>query len=473
MSAAPRLVVVGAGPAGVAAALAAARGGVRVVLVDSAARAGGQYHLQPPPAGRHYRANPLQRAVTAHPRVEHLPHATVWSLEPGPPPAGHLVLLQQGPADAAGRGVRALAADGLVLCTGTHDRVLPFPGWDLPGVVSAGAARALAKGQRTAVGRRVVVAGTGPFLPPVAASLLGVGARVVGVYEAGRPASWLRSPVVALRDGGPDKLAELAAHTTGLTRHGIAYRTRRAVVAAHGGDRLEAVTVARVDARWRIVDGTERVVEPVDALCVGHGFLPQLELALAAGCAVRDGRVLVGPRQQTSVRRVYAAGDLTGSGGAAAAAAEGELAGLTAAADLTGRPADPARTMAAEARARAGRRFAAALAATYPVGDGWRTWLREDTVVCRCEEVTYGQLREAVVGRGADGARALGLACGAGLGACQGRMCGRAVADLAAGLLGHPLAEADALDRRPLGHPVRLADLAGLADDSSRRPPVD
>ncbi|OKH97827.1 hypothetical protein A6A06_31205 [Streptomyces sp. CB02923] len=488
-----------------AAALAAAGAGARVVLVDDGERPGGQFHRQAPDGPARGAA---VRAVQEHPRVEWLPGCTVWALEPGgghqaAPPgrtdAGWTVHVLQGPADAPGRTAHTLRAAALVLCTGAYDRALPFPGWDLPGVVTAGAAQALAKGQRTAVGRRVVVSGTGPFLLPVASSLLTVGARVLGVYEAGSPAAWLRAPVAALRDGH-GKLPELLAYAAGLARHRVPYRTRRAVVAAHGRDRVEAVTVARLTPDWRIVPGTGHRVEGVDAVCVGHGFTPQLELALAAGCTLRDGAwVAVGAWQQTSVPGVYAAGEPTGIGGAALAAAEGELAGLAAArwagpgeADVVPGAADavpgvadvvpgvadvvsgvaervPAdvvtRALAARRRVVAGRRFARLLAEAHPVRDGWHTWLGEDTLVCRCEEVPYGVLRTAVgqrAGDGGGGAAADGmctfkLATRVGLGPCQGRICARN----AAGLCGpDALPDPQTADRRPIAQPVRLADLA-------------
>ncbi|CAM5521706.1 FAD-dependent oxidoreductase [Streptomyces abikoensis] len=482
----PLVVVVGAGPAGSRAALSAARCGAQVALVDSGERVGGRYERQPAADGsegaeraERAAARPLELAVAAQPRIEHLPGATVWALEPAPAPGRHLVHLQQGPADDRGRPVRTLTADALVLCTGAFDRALPFPGWELPGVVTAGAAQTLAVEQRTAVGARAVVSGTGPFLLPVALSLLDAGAHVLGVYEAGNPARWLRSPAAALRDGGSGRLAELASYAAGLARGRVPYRTRQAVVAAHGRDRVEAVTVARLDAGWHPVPGSEQRLAPVDAVCVGYGFTPQLELPLAAGCAVRDGHVVVDERQATTVPGVYAAGELTGVAGAPAAAAEGELAGLAAVAELAERqwvtggtaaaedgaglaPPPPARVAAAAARVRSGRRFGQALARAHPVPGGWRGWLREDTLVCRCEEVSYGELRDAVVARGADGMRALKLACRAGLGACQGRVCGRNTAELAAALLGAPVADPYATDRRPLAGPVRLGDLAGL-----------
>jgi hypothetical protein len=370
----------------------------------------------------------------------------------------------------------------------------------------------------------------------VMSSLLGVGAQVVGVYEAGTPARWLRHPVTALRDGRA-KLPELAAYAALSARHRVPYRTRRAVVAAHGRDRVEAVTVARLDADWNIRPGSERRIDGVDAVCVGYGFTPQLELAVAAGCALRDGPdggpcVAVDAAQATTVPGVYAAGEITGIGGADAAAAEGEVAGLAAvryetAPGLTTRrraaepraeagqagtgrsgagqfgagqfgagqfgagqsgagqfgagqagigqagtrqvetsqagplptpESSPVRVSAAAARAaagvRAGRRFAAALADVHPLRPGWRGWLTDETLICRCEEITYGDLRAAVRDRGADGMRALKLISRVGLGPCQGRVCGRNAAELAG------IRDAPGTDRRPIAQPIRLGDLA-------------
>jgi NADPH-dependent 2,4-dienoyl-CoA reductase/sulfur reductase-like enzyme len=346
----------------------------------------------------------------------------------------------------------------LVLATGAYDRVLPFPGWDLPGVYAAGAAQALAKGQRVAVGKRVLLAGTGPFLLPVTESLLGVGAEVVGLLDANRPAAvlkgWLTDPLVA-----QSKFREAAEYGALLARHRIRLQHGRTVIAAHGTDRVESVTVARLDRDWRPLPGTERRIE-VDAVCLGFGFTAQLELAVSARCELGTGpdggpAVLVDEHQQTSVPGVFAAGELTGIGGADLAAAEGRVAGAAAAGSLS--PADQRAVVK-------GNRFAAALAKAYPIKPGWQSWSTGSTLVCRCEEVTRDDLRDAVVERDVLGTRSLKLSSRAGLGLCQGRVCSRTVADLAAAYQPGVRADLVASSRRPIAVPVRLRDLAATSE---------
>ncbi|MFE7311813.1 FAD-dependent oxidoreductase [Streptomyces sp. NPDC057555] len=488
-----RVVVVGAGPAGLAAAEAALRAGARVTLVDSAENPGGQYHRMLPDAYAAVRPQRLQhgwrafdrrrRRVLGHPRCTWCPETAVWALErrdpgePGPP----RVHLLPGPADGAGRGRCVLDPDALVLAVGAHDRVLPFPGWELPGVFTAGAAQALAKGERVVVGDRVVVAGTGPFLLPVAATLLEAGARVCEVLEANTSATlargWSRRPWELAAQTA--KTGELVRYAAELTRHRVTYRRGRTVVEARGAGRVEEVVTARLRPDWSVVPGSERSTA-VDALCVSHGFSPQLELPVAAGCVLRgavpgspaDRFVTVDGRQRTSVPGVFAAGEITGIAGAQAARAEGALAGWIAAG---GDPAAPGLRAVRRARDQ-GRAFAERLARAHPIGAAWPRWLRPQTVVCRCEETDYATLTRAVTDPAGGATRVARLGTRAGLGPCQGRVCGPTVAELTARLRDGPAERpVEGLPvavphHRPLAQPIRLGDLAAPAVPLPHRP---
>jgi NADPH-dependent 2,4-dienoyl-CoA reductase/sulfur reductase-like enzyme len=426
------VAVIGAGPAGLAAAAAASDVGRSVVVFDLNARPGGQFYRHPadgrPTAGQHGWAT-FQRLRS---RVDVVTGRPVAMVGGGPPFT-----------------VAGVTADAVVIATGAHDRVLPFPGWTLPGVLTAGGAQALWKGNRVLPGRRIVVAGTGPFLLPVAAGLARAGARVLGVFEANDPTRFARFPGALARD--PGKLAEAFGYHGVLARHRVPVRNRHAVVAAHGDDRVTAVTVARVTRDWRRVPGTERRID-CDTVAVGFGFTPQIDIGVALGCATHvtpDGTLAltVDDHQRTSVPGVYAAGEVTGIGGVTLSLTEGAIAGST---------RDDPRLRARRDRHRA---FAAAMAAVYPVREGWLSHVRGDTLLCRCEEVDADAVAMAVDELGARDARAVKLFTRAGMGWCQGRMCGEAVACAVRARTGTDPGLA-AMTRRTLAQPVRLGDLA-------------
>ncbi|NML54581.1 FAD-dependent oxidoreductase [Streptomyces sp. R302] len=451
------LAIVGAGPAGLAAAVTAAALGRTVTLLDAGARPGGQYYRHPDPALGATRPQALhhdwaafagrEAELRAHERagrVRYLANHQVWSVTG----SGTDWRVHSRTDDEAGEPVRARA---VLLATGAYERQLPFPGWTLPGVVGAGGAQAMLKSGLVLPGRRVVVAGSGPLLLAVAASLAAAGARVPAVVEAAGYGPYARHTGTLLRN--PAKLAEGALYGAALLRHQVRPLLRHAVVEAHGTDRVEAVTVARLDRDWRPVPGTGRRI-PCDALAVGHGLVPELSLATALGCTTRtaaDGTaaLVLTPGLRTSVPGVWAAGETGGVGGAQLALTEGEIAAHSIAGQAVPTPL-------ARRRERL-RAFADAMGAAHRPGAGWTGWLREETAVCRCEEVPAGRVREAVEELGATDARTVKLLTRAGMGWCQGRMCGPAVAALAGG--------EPAADRRPLACPVRLGELAELPAD--------
>lgn len=430
------LIVIGAGPAGMAAAevVAAHRG--RVAVVDAGIRPGGQYfrHTSDVAARSRGRIGRWQKLTAA---VDYLPRHLVWHVSRGDGFTIRALAGQRGDSvELTGRAV--------LLATGAYDRSLPFPGWELPGVMTAGGVQSLWKGSGVVPAGRIVVAGTGPFLLPVATGALAGGGRVVGVYEANRVG---RDAMGLMRAG--TKLFEAAGYLSRLAGHRVPYRVGHAVVAASGGDRLEAVTVAEVTSDWTVVPGTSRRIE-CDVLAVGYGFTPQLELAQALECRLTTGTdgtavVAVSATQRTSVPGVYAAGETTGVGGAALAEIEGRLAGH---AIVGARP--PGRLLTARAAA---WRFADRLASSFPVRDGWMGWLGEETVVCRCEEVDHRAVKAAVSAGGVE-PRTVKLLSRAGMGVCQGRVCGFAVSCLTGDRSRAPLS-------RAIGQPVGLDALAG------------
>ena len=457
------VAVIGAGPAGLAAAGSAAAGGARVALVDSNARPGGQYwrHRDADEGTQHAGWPDFQRLRAAAEHADRLTihyGAAVWHVEPE---AGGGFSVHAGTE----AGDLVVQTRTLVLAPGAYDRQLPFPGWTTPGVFTAGGVQALLKGQGVLAGSRIVVAGTGPFLLAVAAGLARAGAQVAGVFEAGAPPlSFARHPVTLARNAG--KLREAARYAAILARYRIPYRTRTAVIAAHGTQALTGVQVARIDRNWRVVPGTGRRID-CDTLAVGYGFTPQLELAVQLGCATEldaDGSLVavVDADQLSSVPGAYLAGEATGVGGAALAVAEGRIAGSCAAAAAGAGPT-PAGTLTGVRQQRSTQRsFAAALHRAYPVRSGWTEWADAATIVCRCEEVSIGAVTEAIDELGANDPRAVKLYARPGMGLCQGKVCGYATACLVAARSGRDLTAQDlqGMASRPIAQPVTLGALA-------------
>jgi NADPH-dependent 2,4-dienoyl-CoA reductase/sulfur reductase-like enzyme len=461
------IAVLGAGPAGMAAAAEAARRGARVVLFDESAAPGGQVYRAPPPGfampadADRREGDALRAALAASGAVLRMGHR-VWGVGGGP-------LVPQGMAAAPFR-IDALAPDGsnatlearaLLLATGTHERIIAFPGWTLPGVLGLAAATILLKAQGVLPGRRVVVAGAGPLLFAVAYKLIKAGAAVAAVVDLATAGEWARAlPALAAR---PDLLLRGAGWRAALLARRVPVLAGHRVVSAAGDAVLRAVRVAPLDG------GAAREIA-CDALCIGHGLVPGTEATRAFRAAHRYEAAAGGwvpvldADRRTSIPLLYAAGDGSGLRGAAAAPASGRLAALAALRDLgalTPAAHGAARVAPAAAFARAAR-AGAAMAAMMALRPALVATIPPETIICRCEGVTRAEI-EAAVADGAADMNQVKQFSRAGMGPCQGRLCGETAAELVAARVGGRERAGFATGRLPL-RPVAMDALLGAFD---------
>ena len=454
-------VVIGGGPAGLAAARAAARHGVDVVLVDENSALGGQYYRQLPsgfrPTGRALGREAAEGArVIADVRalgVELRLGAVAWS-----------IFDQRTVAIATADATERVDAGAIVLAPGAYDRPVPFPGWTLPGVFTAGGAQNLMKGYRVLPGRRVLVAGSGPLLLVVAHYLLRGGAQVMAVCDA--------ASLSGLWRYAPRMLAHLDMVQRGyryrqeLRHAGVPFLAGHVIRRALGTTAVTGAVVSPCGDDWTPRDTGERTFE-VDAIICGYGFLSSLELSRLAGCDHRwddsvGGWVPVRTRDmESTVPGIFIVGDGGGVAGAAVALEEGHVAGLAIAA-RSGRLAG--REYSREKSRAHGRLlhlagFRRVMDEVYRYGPGLAQLAAADTVLCRCEEVTQREALEAVRD-GATEVNEVKAWTRIGMGRCQGRMCGPALGDLIARATGKPVSEVGVFSPRPPAKPVPLRALA-------------
>ncbi|WP_118180314.1 NAD(P)/FAD-dependent oxidoreductase [Paraburkholderia phosphatilytica] len=388
------IVIAGAGPAGLHAAQAAAAGGARIAILDDNPSAGGQVWRQGPshPVSAPLRA--LLDELRARDNVDWWPGARIVAAL-----APRRVLVE-----SAARGSVWLDWSRLVIATGARERMLPFAGWTLPGVTGAGGLQALIKGGVPVRGERIVIAGSGPLLIAALATARDAGACVVAVVEQASAAAVMRFG--AGLAATPSKLVQAASLTRGFA--GTRYLTGSVVVEARGAGRVETATIRRADGTTITLD--------CERIACGYGLVPNLTLAHALGCALRDDAIAVDGAQRTSISDVFAAGESTGVGGMELAAVEGRIAGLVA----SGHAGEVDATLAK--RRAHWRRFAARVDHAFALGDAARALPPPDTLMCRCEDVSVGDVSAHATWRDAK----LHTRCG--MGACQGRICGTAAA---------------------------------------------
>jgi NADPH-dependent 2,4-dienoyl-CoA reductase/sulfur reductase-like enzyme len=406
------VLVIGGGPAGLAGAVSAKESGARVAIVDDNPGLGGQiWRGEQRKASTPEAAEWLRRVQAA--QIEFIPGARVYDQ----PEVGQLLA-------ETFDGVVTLGYRKLILATGARERFLPFPGWTLPGVAGAGGLQALVKSGLPIAGKKVIVAGTGPLLLAVAAYLRKCGAQVLLIAEQASQRSLLSFGLGLWRS--PGKIFQALQLKRELAW--IPHLTGCWPVAANGDGQLRSVTLRRGQKTWEV---------GCDYLACGFHLLPNTELAVFFGCALRAGVVQVDEFQQTTMSGVYCAGESTGIGGLEVSLIEGQIAGLAAAGQL-----EQARALFAERSKH--QRFADLLNRTFTLREELKELPQAETIVCRCEDVSFARLKQQAAWRAAK----LHTRCG--MGPCQGRICSGAIEFL----LGWP-----AESVRPPVFPVKVGSL--------------
>jgi NADPH-dependent 2,4-dienoyl-CoA reductase/sulfur reductase-like enzyme len=439
------IAIIGAGPAGLAAAKVAAESGAEVIVLDSARRPGGQYwrHREGVQGYKSHRASGYFDAVINSRNVTYMHGAQVWSALRDKDSIT-LNYLHEGIE-------KSITVEKLILTTGAYDRSIPFTGWELPGSMTPGAAQALLKGHGVVAGKKILVSGTGPFLLPVAVGLAEAGAEVLGIVEAHSPLRWLRSPLALILN--PQKALELLYYLGKIRKYSLKVYFGSAIIGFSGSTATVSKVKSNLEAKGEVTQ-----IE-CDVVASGWGFNPDVTLGGILGCnqkVDRDGSVIftVDREQRSSVENIWIAGEATGIGGADLALAEGEIAALSA---LNG--SIPFSLVFKRYRLQL---FATALQRSYPVGNGWQSWIKSETKICRCEEVSHGEICQSVTELSAQDSRTSKLFTRAGMGLCQGRVCSRNVSEIIACHSGSSVSDQERISysNRPIAAPISLGTLA-------------
>jgi len=460
------IAIVGAGPAGVAAAVTAARAGASVMLLDEYARPGGQYYKQPAhadggPTYPHSLASNIQQGRElleglSHPGIDLQCNTLVWNIS-----ADELVLDLCGPA-----GARALQAQCIILCAGATERVMPFPGWTLPGVIMAGASQLMLKAHGILPGKRFLLAGTGPLLQITAIQLLEAGAQIAALVELRSRTEFLRSAASLWRYR--DKLGQGFANLQKLLQARVPIKFGHTIARALGENEVSGAVIMRVDGDGRPIPGSETTLK-VDTICLNYGFAPATELPRIAGCEQYFDQdyatyaTSTNDNLETSITGILAAGETRGMGGAEVAVIEGQLAGSVAAQQLGfSPPIDQNELFDKRLQARA---VAATLGKMFQLKPGLCALVTDDVPVCRCEEVSAGEVRTAIR-NGVVQLNQLKPWTRAGMGSCQGRICGDILRQIVASETGLPLQDIQPFTARAPVKPVPLEVVGGPVADT-------
>jgi thioredoxin reductase/bacterioferritin-associated ferredoxin len=427
------LIVIGAGPAGISAAITASRHGLKVTLIDDSSIAGGQIYRATPKEWTRNASTPgdqdlddgnVLRDLLSKSNVVHLTNHVVWAVAPG----------FEVRAVSDTKEIK-LSAKQLIICSGVTERILPFPGWTTPGVIGLAASTNLLKSQQILPGENPVIAGSGPLLYAVADAIIVAGGKPAAIADLGSLVDWIVSLPKLLT--APALLFRGLLWRARIFKARIPVLHRHHVARVHGEDQVETIELMPINANGTPLLKKKSIKFKSTSLIVGHGLIPSVEISRLLKAkhlyrAKRGGWIPeIDAFQRTKISGLYVAGDCGGISGAKTAALSGTIAGLRASfdSDMISQKTFQDLYHLTERKKNKAERFGKQMGKLMSIRSGLLEGLTPDTIVCRCEDITYGQIMGAIKAGAAD-CNEVKAWTRAGMGPCQGRTCGETIAEI-------------------------------------------
>lgn len=463
------MVIIGAGPAGISAAIEAAKSGMKVTVLDENAKTGGRIFSQlneglkfndPKAHSSDFKKGTklLTEFLANSHNINFLSNAQVIGIFPNRELAYH----QNGK-------LFRIRYKGLIIATGAFERSVPFPGWTLPGVFTAGGTQTLIKMQGILPGKKFLLAGTGPLQLVLANQIIEAGGEVEAILEAGKTGSWYETMRAIW--GNWNLLVDGLRYLNGIRKAKVPILRNHLILKASGDGQVEKAVFSKCDQDWKPIESTSQTIE-VDTICLGYGFVPSVDLSRLAGCEHQFEARLGGwipvrdTTMMTSVPHVYSVGDGSGVAGNIVAGLEGRIAGIAAAQSfgyLSQKAAKQQQSPFLNALRKL-TRFRKYLDNMSVPRPGLYELANDKTLICRCEEINLRTIKKAIQEVKPENINELKRTTRAGMGHCQHKMCGHALQEIMAAQLGINPSEVGAIRPRPPIKPVPL----GVFEDLER-----